>query len=991
MGTINGTEGTDFLDGTPGDDIINGLGGDDSIDAGAGNDTVHGGDGNDNVTGGSGNDTVYGDDGDDTVRSYAGTDMLYGGAGNDTIIVQNDFFDGPGTNSSVDAGIGDDQVTFQSGGSGGSIDLGDGNDTLNLGLSGSGLSITTGTGVDTIIIGTLNIMNAGDATITDFTPGNGGDVLDLLSTFGSELLNWDGFANPFGTGHFQLVSDGGSGSILYIRSHPDNPVEFTINFPNVAVTAFTAYNFNGQNPDGTDQFGPPINGTPNADTLTGTALGEEINGLASDDVINAGAGDDTINGGAGSDTLRGEDGDDVFTFDTTRSGDEDPALDALIDGGAGFDTIRLTATVQGSDITWYEIGVNLPIANIEGIEFSGNAGLMGTVAQLAALDRLVSGSVRLTDGAHYNPAGSVDINQISLFNGGASADFSGPDIYVLNIVTGDGDDHIIGPDAALSNPRPGDNPEVGIDVRGGDDTVIAGAAPTRILSSGGNNNFTGGASNDFIYLNGDGNNVVAGGGGNDYIYIGGVGVDTVTGGDGDDIIEVNQIDAGDSFSGGEGYDTLTLNLSAWSVTDLTQVALPADIERLQSSGHLLMTIAQVSAFDSLFLSYLTLADGGALTLTRAPGTTYLNAAGNRIDYSAHNSTYISVIGNVGNDYIIGAQSGSSLYGGDGNDELFGLGGDDYLDGGDGADRLVGAGGNDTIRGGSNVDTLVVSGTQAQYTLTQFNPGEWQLVGPEGTDMLYEVEFIQFEDTTMRLVPGTGVSVNFETADPSVYQDAMNNIRDFDGNYLGGEGSWLRIGSADVDGDGDIDQILVNRAIGRFATVGGYDDGLYYFDDYGWAGETRVAGIYIDPLVASGAVVAGGPNDSQRRFQNDLQIENINRVLGADDHDGDGLQEVYFALTDGTAYLHAYMHADGNIRYANYQSQQQVIDFLTANGYDSSTWADWFPAGQEDDAKGFDVMEPEALGLFEAAILNPAGEPDPMASFRFVEAQHEVFA
>ncbi|MFM2274125.1 MAG: hypothetical protein RL702_3190, partial [Pseudomonadota bacterium] len=103
----------------------------------------------------------------------------------------------------------------------------------------------------------------------------------------------------------------------------------------------------------------------------------------------------------------------------------------------------------------------------------------------------------------------------------------------------------------------------------------------------------------------------------------------------------------------------------------------------------------------------------------------------------------------------------------------------------------------------------------------------------------------------------------------------------------------------------------------------------------------VVGIYIDPLVQSGDVVAGGPNDSQRRFQNDLFIGNIKGVLGAGDYDKDGLQEVYFALTDGTAYLHAYMHADGNIRYANYQSQQQVIGFLSQNGWASSTYDGWF--------------------------------------------------
>ncbi len=85
---------------------------------------------------------------------------------------------------------------------------------------------------------------------------------------------------------------------------------------------------------------------------------------------------------------------------------------------------------------------------------------------------------------------------------------------------------------------------------------------------------------------------------------------------------------------------------------------------------------------------------------------------------------------------------------------------------------------------------------------------------------------------------------------------------------------------------------------------------------------------------------GSPFDSQQRFQNDLNIENINAVLHAEDYDGDGLQEIYFGITDETAYLHAYMHADGNIRYANYQSEAQVIQYLTDNGFTSETWDPW---------------------------------------------------
>lgn len=326
-------------------------------------------------------------------------------------------------------------------------------------------------------------------------------------------------------------------------------------------------------------------------------------------------------------------------------------------------------------------------------------------------------------------------------------------------------------------------------------------------------------------------------------------------------------------------------------------------------------------------------------------------------------TFSSIGGSTGNVSIARGTVIENAVGGSGADQLIGN---------DVGNILTGGLGNDALDGGSNVDTAVVSGNAADYTLTQTATGVWEVVGADGTDTLTAIEYLQFDDELLRLLPGTGVSVNFETADTSVYQAAMEGIRDFDGNDLGGDGSWLRIGAADVNGDGDIDQILVNRTIGRFATVGTAEDGLVYFDDHSWAGETRVAGIYIDPLVASGEVVAGSGNDSQQRFQNDLEIENINRVLGAEDYNSDGIQEVYFALTDGTAYLRALMHEDGNIRYANYQSEQEVIDYLTANGYDESTYGDWFnpPAGAESDSgdKGPDVS-PE---LTIKALLGDGG-------------------
>lgn len=354
-----------------------------------------------------------------------------------------------------------------------------------------------------------------------------------------------------------------------------------------------------------------------------------------------------------------------------------------------------------------------------------------------------------------------------------------------------------------------------------------------------------------------------------------------------------------------------------------------------------------------------------------------------VDYSAFSSdqlinlnqeTFSNVGGSTGNMSIARGTVIENAVAGSGNDTLIGN---------DTGNVLTGGLGDDTIDGGSNVDVAVFSGNMADYTITQTALGVFVVEGADGTDTLTNVEFLQFDDQNMRLLRGTGVSVDFDTGDASDYQAAMDNILDFDGNALGGNGSWVHIGSIDINGDGDVDEILVNAAIGRFATVGFADDGLVYFDDHSWSGETRVVGIYIDPLVESGEVEAGSDLDSQRRFQNDLQIGNISTVLSADDFDGDGVWEVYFALTDGTAFLRALMHADGNIRYANYQSEAQVIEYLTANGYGEETYGDWFgdnaaqPGAevitfvnegitQKDDANGADASDASTTDIPDAS-------------------------
>ena len=171
---------------------------------------------------------------------------------------------------------------------------------------------------------------------------------------------------------------------------------------------------------------------------------------------------------------------------------------------------------------------------------------------------------------------------------------------------------------------------------------------------------------------------------------------------------------------------------------------------------------------------------------------------------------------------------------------------------------------------------------------------------------------------------------------------LSYIKDYDGNLHANTGSvsdatktsYKYQGLIDVNADGIKEAIYTNKESGRWVTGSiNSSTGEIDFENHGKGGTTRVVGIYIDPLVTEGIVEQGSDHDSQRRFQNDLNIDNLT-VKASGDYDGDGFQEVYWKTNDGTAYLRALMHADGNIQYANYQSEEQMSDYLTSKGFES---------------------------------------------------------
>ncbi len=334
-------------------------------------------------------------------------------------------------------------------------------------------------------------------------------------------------------------------------------------------------------------------------------------------------------------------------------------------------------------------------------------------------------------------------------------------------------------------------------------------------------------------------------------------------------------------------------------------------------------------------------------------------------------------GGLGNDILIGGAGQDILLGNNGKDRISGGSDKDIIYGGDGDDILEGGLGNDILIGGIGDDKAIFNYNYANYSIISSTDTSNDLTftitsNNEGKDLLIGVELVQFADKTLNidelLEPANtssdsdGVEVaevnSSYTADSNGFssvngsapvtitaytigqETTLDSIKDFGGNLHAGDNSaatpssYKYQGLLDVNGDGVFEAIFTNKSSKRWVTAEvNSTTGQIDFSDHGAGGTTRVVGIYIDPLVTSGDVVQYSDHDSQYRFRNDLEIDNL-VAKHAGDYDSDGVHEVYWKTADGSAYLRSLMHADGNIRYANYQSEEQMSNYLTSNGYES---------------------------------------------------------
>ena len=142
-------------------------------------------------------------------------------------------------------------------------------------------------------------------------------------------------------------------------------------------------------------------------------------------------------------------------------------------------------------------------------------------------------------------------------------------------------------------------------------------------------------------------------------------------------------------------------------------------------------------------------------------------------------------------------------------------GNDTINGNDNDNVLVGGGGNDMIDGGAGVDIAAFSGQASSYTLTKSGM-TYTMVGPDGTDTLTNIEFLQF---------GSGAPIKIDSFIGSAsfnfsFLDARVQFNGTSVTITGPDGSSQTVSGIHnyIFTDGTIDEDKGSRLV----------DDLYYF-------------------------------------------------------------------------------------------------------------------------------------------------------------------
>jgi Ca2+-binding RTX toxin-like protein len=361
---ITGTSGNNNLTGTSGNDEITGLGGNDVIDGGLGDDFLDGG---------AGDDTVRGGGGADSIDDFEGSGSIDGGDGADTLWI---YRDGPTTTLTANGGNDNDRFYINIDDSSHlTANGGAGSDTVSIGSMRGTLQLTLGGSRDIINFygglfrfeGETNFRWSG-ITVSDFTAGATGDVIDWDGFLADSLIGWNQSANPFGAGYLRLVKSGNNTLVQLDADGGGTAHAFgtLLILANKAPTSFVSANFDGYDPTGAATKGITVHGTDAWDMLTGTvgddvmyanggggqlsgsggadklyggAEQDNLMGEVGHDLLDGGGGDDSLWGGHGNDKMLGGAGNDYFYGEQGNDVIEGGDGDDYLSGGSGSDRL----------------------------------------------------------------------------------------------------------------------------------------------------------------------------------------------------------------------------------------------------------------------------------------------------------------------------------------------------------------------------------------------------------------------------------------------------------------------------------------------------------------------------------------------------------------------------------------------------------------------------------------------------------------------------
>lgn len=829
---IDGLPEGDFIDGAGGDDILNGLGGDDLLDGGDGDDFLDGGAGDDVLNGGGGNDDLFGDgfgdsvaisgddmlngdDGDDFLSVAAGIDVVDGGAGFDTVSYRDFFaptgllftpttgewnvFDGPviGRVRNVESIIG----TF-----------GDDDFEIADDFQSNGdrfINIRGGAGDDDI-----QVLAMGDPQVSvraDYRDAQAGVVVRLDS--GAVSAQPNDLAN--------IGVDTFVGVIEQVRGS-----QFGDQLIGTDRSGFESFR-----PESGNDFVDGRGGTSDRIDYRNTPIGVTVDleaGLTTEDgfgFFDVLVDIEDVRGSAFGDMIMGDDGANFFQ---PRAGDD------VIDGRGGFDsvsyqfetnagiqaTLGAMSSITGNGSVGTDQLVSIEyIRGTNGIDtFTAQADFDGTFGRFNVFEGLAGDDLVNGNGVtriEYD-RGATSRIFADLAAGFVIGDASVGQDSVSGIFEVQGtafDDIMFGSDGAGLHPDVGFESFRGlagndlIDGRSGMDRANYQFAPNGV-----DVNLLLGVALDDGFGDSDTLFNIEAVKGTDH-------ADILTGDDGDNDFE--PLLGPDMVDGGEGVDTLNYD-------DLTDsVVIDLLLERVI---HADSTIATAVNFEN--------ATGGEA------GDELIGTGGDNV-----------LLGEDGDDRLVGLAGMDEIRGGFGADTIFGNSGDDLLLGEDGDDRINGGFGADDMRGGRGSDVYFVDNAGDMITEMANGGGDIETVFATATFTLPTAV------DNLALIGGGDIDGNGNgNANLLVGNDAQNRLAGGGNNdtldgaggddmLLGGNGDDVLIdrGGADtMDGGAGADVFVLTDEGGAGNVINGYTPGVDAIDlvDFGFADATAALAIFF---------------------------------------------------------------------------------------------------------------------------------------------------